>query len=102
MYRQKLSSIASSLLSLPPTSASCERNWSTYDSVHTKKRNRLTNVRSEKLVAVSTNLKQFSGPVEVAKQGAGNVDSDSDVIDISSESEDEYNVDNPEIVDPAD
>ena len=35
----------------------CERNWSTYDYIHNKKRNRLTADRAEKLVNVFSNLR---------------------------------------------
>jgi len=36
-----LSVVATKILSLPPTSAACERSFSTYSNVHTAKRNRL-------------------------------------------------------------
>jgi len=54
---QSLRPIAARLLQLPPTSAACERNWSTFNHIHSKKRNRTTNERVEKLVAVTANLK---------------------------------------------
>ena len=38
-----------------PTSSACERNWSSYDWIHNKKRNRLTPARAEKLVYVCQN-----------------------------------------------
>jgi len=52
-----LTSVASKVLSLPATSASAERNWSTYKHIHSSKRNRLTTKRAEKLVNVAFNLK---------------------------------------------
>ena len=45
---------------LQPTSAcSCERNWSAYDYIHNKKRNRLAAARAEKLVFVFSNLRML-------------------------------------------
>ena len=52
-----LSYIASDLLSLPASSAVCERVFSTFGNVHTRKRNRLSNATVEKLVFISQNLK---------------------------------------------
>lgn len=45
------------LLSLLPTATCCERIWSAYDHVHSKKRNRLLNTKVEKVVAIEANLK---------------------------------------------
>lgn len=39
------------------TSSSCERNWSTFDFIHTKSRNRLTSQRLRDLVFVHFNLR---------------------------------------------
>lgn len=39
------------------SACSCERNWSTYDYIHNKKRNRLEAARAEKLVYVFSNLR---------------------------------------------
>lgn len=45
------------LILLQPCSASgCERNWSTFQNIHTKKRNRLTQKRLNDLVYVKYNL----------------------------------------------
>jgi hypothetical protein len=54
---QPLRNLASKMLSIPPSSASAERIWSLYGGVHTSKRNRLTNIRAEKLVAVAAHLR---------------------------------------------
>lgn len=43
---------ASIILQIPPSSAASESNWSLFGNTHTKVRNRLTNVRVEKLVAI--------------------------------------------------
>ena len=61
----QLSHIASSILSLPATSAATERSFSTYEMTHTKKRSRLTNERAAKLVYIRHNLKLFSKKDEI-------------------------------------
>lgn len=52
-----LSQVAIKILSLPPTSASCERNWKNFSLVKTKKRNRLSIETTEKLVYIMQNIK---------------------------------------------
>ena len=37
--------------------SACERNWSTYDFIHSRKRNKLQPQRAGKLVRVFTNLR---------------------------------------------
>ncbi|XP_071579235.1 uncharacterized protein [Temnothorax nylanderi] len=54
---QNLYSIAMRLFNVPPSSAACERNWSTHGFVHSKIRNRLTNERVQKQVAIKSNLR---------------------------------------------
>ena len=44
----------------PPTSAACERSFSTYGNIHMAKRNRLTTARAGKLVLISQNMKLSS------------------------------------------
>ena len=39
------------------SSSAAERNWSTYDFIHNKKRNRLTEDRARDLVYVHSNLR---------------------------------------------
>ena len=55
-----LAVIAKKILSLPATSAACERRFSTYGNIHTAKRNRLTTSRAGKLVYISQNLKMLT------------------------------------------
>ena len=50
-----LSRVAKKLLSIPPSSAAAERNFSSLSTVHTKKRNRLTAHRAAKLVYIYHN-----------------------------------------------
>jgi hypothetical protein len=52
-----LSKVATRILNLPASSASCERTLSTFGNIHTVKRNRLSNERAGKLVFISHNVK---------------------------------------------
>ncbi|KAL6129738.1 hypothetical protein ACLB2K_073087 [Fragaria x ananassa] len=53
----KLQKMAKRILSLTTSSSSCERNWSTFEGIHTKKRNRLDTGRLNNLVYVQFNSK---------------------------------------------
>ena len=59
LFREALTPVTSVLLQIPPSSASSERNWYVLGSRHTKNRNRLTNHRVEKIVAIKSNLELF-------------------------------------------
>ncbi|XP_052452890.1 uncharacterized protein LOC128013739 [Carassius gibelio] len=61
---EALAPVASIILQIPPTSAASERKWSRFGNAHTKVRNRLTNAREEKLVAVRANLRLFEPDTE--------------------------------------
>ncbi|KAK9051136.1 hypothetical protein SSX86_027762 [Deinandra increscens subsp. villosa] len=50
-----LKEIAMRILSLTSSSSGCERNWSTFEAVHTKKRNRLEAAKLNNLVYVQFN-----------------------------------------------
>uniref|UniRef100_K3ZM33 HAT C-terminal dimerisation domain-containing protein n=1 Tax=Setaria italica TaxID=4555 RepID=K3ZM33_SETIT len=52
-----LQKLATRILSLTSSSSGCEGNWSTFEMIHTKKRNRLTTTRLNKLVFVQFNSK---------------------------------------------
>ncbi|XP_074297184.1 uncharacterized protein LOC141627876 [Silene latifolia] len=56
----ELAQIAIKILSQPISSSLAERNWSTYKFVHSVVRNRLNNVRAEKLVFIHSNLRLLS------------------------------------------
>lgn len=56
---RELSKVVVKILAIPATSASCEKNWSTFSSIKTKKRNRLNIDRTHKLVAVKFILNLF-------------------------------------------
>ncbi|XP_052188242.1 uncharacterized protein LOC127798722 [Diospyros lotus] len=49
--------MARKILSLTTSSSGCERNWSTFEGIHTKKRNRLDVNRLNNLVYVQFNAK---------------------------------------------
>jgi hypothetical protein len=51
----QLQKVALKVLSQPVSACSCERNWSAYDFIHSRRRNRLTANRARKLVHVFTN-----------------------------------------------
>ena len=55
-----LQSIALKLLGQPCSSSCCERNWSTYNFIHSIKRNKLKPQRVENLVFVHNNLRLLS------------------------------------------
>lgn len=63
--QQELCKVAVRLLGLPATAASCERNFKAYSLIKTKKRNRLTVERANKLVYVKYNLKLLEGQFDV-------------------------------------
>ncbi|XP_066162194.1 uncharacterized protein [Oryza sativa Japonica Group] len=52
-----LRKLAARILSLTCSSSACERNWSVFEQVHTKKRNRLLHERMRDLVCVKFNSK---------------------------------------------
>jgi len=83
---EAISPIASVVLQIPPTSAASERNWSMFGMTHTKLRNRLTNERVDKLVAIRSNLKLFEPTQDVSTQLES--DEDTDIVLSSAESED--------------
>ncbi|KAL6546889.1 hypothetical protein OROMI_022610 [Orobanche minor] len=53
----ELTSFAIRVLSLTCSASGCERNWSTFESIHNKKRNRLEHKRLNALVYVKYNLR---------------------------------------------
>ncbi|CAM8913918.1 unnamed protein product [Rhodiola kirilowii] len=56
-YTPDLKKFAIRILSLTCSSSGCERNWSAFEMVHTKKRNRLHQQRMNDLVYVMANMK---------------------------------------------
>jgi hypothetical protein len=52
----ELQTVGVTVLNQCSAALACERNWSTYDFIHSKKRNRLTSQRAQDLVHVFSNL----------------------------------------------
>ncbi len=53
----ELQSVAQKVLSQISCASVCERNWNTYDFIHTKKRNRLRLAKANDLVEVFFNMR---------------------------------------------
>lgn len=66
-YNTELGKVAVRILTIPATSASVERSFSTFSNVHTKKRHRLNATRAGKLCYIAHNWKVMN------KQATGNV-----------------------------
>ena len=65
-----LAQIAQRVTALVSSAGACERNWSTYDFIHSKKRNRLHPDRANDLVYVFTNarlIQKFKEPEKFAE-----------------------------------
>eukprot|EP00267_Zea_mays_P043147 XP_020395211.1 uncharacterized protein LOC109940233 [Zea mays] len=56
------------ILSLTSSSSGCERNWSTFEQHHTKRRNRLTTERLNSLVFIQFNNKLLSKKEKIARK----------------------------------
>ncbi|CAD6223339.1 unnamed protein product [Miscanthus lutarioriparius] len=63
-----LQKLATRILSLTSSSSGCERNWSTFEMIHTKKRNRLTTTRLNKLVFIQFNSKLLNKKERIASK----------------------------------
>ncbi|XP_057462414.1 uncharacterized protein LOC130752621 [Actinidia eriantha] len=59
--------MARRILSLTTSSSGCERNWSTFEGIHTKKRNRLDATRLNNLVYVQFNAKLINKKIRKEK-----------------------------------
>ena len=59
-HTPKLQQLALRVLSQGTCASPCERNWSTFSLIHTKRRNRLLPKNTEKLVYIHTNLRLIS------------------------------------------
>ncbi|CAO2173441.1 unnamed protein product, partial [Urochloa humidicola] len=66
----ELQSLAKRIVSLCCSASGCERNWSTFSHVHTKKRNRLEHKRLNKLVYVSYNRKMANRFQKIRELGS--------------------------------
>ncbi len=65
-----LAAVAKRVTSMVSSAGACERNWSAYDFIHSKKRNKLTAQRANDLVFVFSNLRlttRFREPEKFAE-----------------------------------
>ncbi|KAI0510944.1 hypothetical protein KFK09_011555 [Dendrobium nobile] len=84
----ELKAFAVKVLSLTCSASVCERNWSIFNQIHTKRRNRLTTYRMNKLVYVMFNKKLKDRHLKLQKQGS--IDNEIDpllVDDLQSDDE---------------
>ena len=91
-----LQSIALKLLGQPCSSSCCERNWSTYNFIHSMKRKELTPQRVEDLVYVHNNLRLMSRRSPNYNKG------ESKMWDIGGDGFDSMDIENAGILDIAD
>nr|GEV11040.1 hypothetical protein [Tanacetum cinerariifolium] len=70
IYTPVLQKMAIKILSLTTSSSGCERNWSAFEGIHTKKRNRLDSQRLHDLVYVQFNAKLINKREKVKNQNA--------------------------------
>ncbi|ESQ50146.1 hypothetical protein EUTSA_v10002303mg, partial [Eutrema salsugineum] len=63
-----LQKLATRILALNSSSSDCERNWSCFESIHTKKRNRLNVNSLNNLVYVQFNAKLFNKQKRIREQ----------------------------------
>jgi len=61
--------VAIKVLAAMPSSSSCERNWSAFDFVHSKKRNKLSSARANDLVNVFSNKQLLRRQARMNKKG---------------------------------
>ncbi len=65
-----LAKVAKRVTSMTSSAGACERNWTSYDFIHSKKRNKLSPQRANDLVFVFTNLRlmaRFNQPEKFAE-----------------------------------
>ncbi|KAJ1292051.1 hypothetical protein BS78_02G362500 [Paspalum vaginatum] len=63
-----LQRMATRILALTASSSGCERNWSTFEFIHTKRRNRLTTERLNMLVYVQFNARLLSKKEKISNK----------------------------------
>jgi len=65
----ELRHVAIKVLAAMPSSSSCERNWSAYDFVHSKRRNKLSPAKAQDLVYVFSNKQLMRKQARMSKKG---------------------------------
>ncbi|CAL1401155.1 unnamed protein product [Linum trigynum] len=63
-----LQKMAIRIMSLTSSSSACERNWSTFESIHTKKRNGLTTSRMNQLLYIQFNSRLMSKQMKIKER----------------------------------
>ncbi|KAH7557252.1 hypothetical protein JRO89_XS11G0088300 [Xanthoceras sorbifolium] len=91
-----LQSIALKLLGQPCSSSCCERNWSTYNFIHSMRRNKMTPQRAEDLGYVYTNFRLLSRRSPTYNEGP------SQQWDVGGDGFDSMNMENYRILETAD
>ena len=66
----ELQHVATRVLFVAVSSGSCERNWSAFDFIHTKRRNGLNPARTADLVYIFCNQRLIQSPKDIATRGA--------------------------------
>ena len=61
--------VAIRVLAAMPSSSSCERNWSAFDFVHSKKCNKLSSARANNLVHVFSNKQLVRRKARLSMKG---------------------------------
>ena len=88
--------IALKLHGQPCSSSCCKINWSTYNFIHSMKRNKLIPQRAENLVYIYNNLQLMSGRSSNYNEGK------SKIWDIGRDGFDSMDIENAEILEIAD
>lgn len=95
-----LGNIAMKILSVPATSASVERSFSTFSHIHTNKRNRLKTDRAAKICYIAHNWKLINRPTSIStSEPDTEIDSSLQILqdEVLSGSEDEFSDIAPEL-----
>jgi hypothetical protein len=87
--QRELPKLAVIILNLPASAAACERNWSNYSNVKTKKRNRTTVDRTKKLVSINYNLKLFKKIERNKNYKMVNEDNEEIILEVVSDVDDD-------------
>nr|ABA99325.1 hAT family dimerisation domain containing protein [Oryza sativa Japonica Group] len=80
-----LRKLAARILSLTCSSSACERNWSVFEQVHTKKRNRLLHERMRDLVFV-----KFNSKLRNKRENKGRDPIEKEVDDVVADGDNEF------------
>ena len=88
----ELKSFAIKILSQNTAASACETNWSSYEYIFNKRRNRLNTKTAEKLVYVHGNLKSLKAAEKIRPQKPGNGSSVKHCLEVLLQKEREFAV----------